>query len=106
MLKMTEQTIKTAPWQDGGRFIAELRENAQLTAAELAEQIAAPSVQWVEEVELGLRPVPSSMYRAYARHLGIPARDFAVHCLEHYDRHAHDALFGDREAVVVTRKAA
>lgn len=82
------------PWSNGGVWMRSLRQNAQITAQELAEQVSAPSLAWVLEVEAGLRPVPSSMYKAYAEHLGVPVSDFAAECLRYYDRKAYEALFG------------
>ena len=83
-----------APWVSGGAWLRGLRDSAEITAHELAEQVGAPSVVWLLEVEAGLRPVPSSMYKAYAKHVGVAVSDFAATCLRHYDRKAYDALFG------------
>ncbi len=86
--------VTATPWGAGGAWMRSLRVKAEITAVELAEQVSAPSLAWVLEVEAGLRPVPSSMYKAYARHLGVVTSEFAATCLRHYDRKAFDALFG------------
>lgn len=86
------------PWGAGGEWMRSLRLNAEITPAELAEQVSAPSVAWVLEVEAGLRPVPSSMYKTYAQQLGVATNEFAATCLRHYDRKAYEALFGAEEA--------
>ncbi|MDJ0684709.1 MAG: hypothetical protein QNJ84_08415 [Alphaproteobacteria bacterium] len=83
-----------APWGRGGAWISHLRRSSEITLRECAEQIGAPSVRWAEDVEAGLRPVPSSMYAAYAKVFGLDLRDFAATCLRHYDRKAFEALFG------------
>lgn len=86
-----------APWAAGGAWLRALRDRAEITAGELAEQVGAPSVVWLLEVEAGLRPVPSSMYQSYAKHLGVVVSEFAATCLRHYDRKAYEALFGAEE---------
>lgn len=86
-----------APWAAGGVWLRSLRDRSEITARELAEQVGAPSVVWLLEVEAGLRPVPSSMYQTYAKHVGVAVSDFAATCLRHYDRKAYDALFGAEE---------
>ena len=88
------KSLTLTPWGTGGDWIRTLRRNAQITAAEFAEQVSAPSLAWVLEVEAGLRPVPSSMYKGYAKHLGVMTSEFAATCLRHYDRKAYEALFG------------
>ena len=98
MTKHNEKNMTTlAPWAAGGVWLRSLRDRAEITARELAEQVGAPSVVWLLEVEAGLRPVPSSMYKGYAKHLGVVVSDFAANCLRHYDRKAYDALFGSEE---------
>lgn len=87
-----------APWAAGGAWLRSLRDRAEITAGELAEQVGAPSVGWLLEVEAGLRPVPSSMYQSYASHLGVVVSEFAATCLRHYDRKAYEALFGAVES--------
>lgn len=93
----TPNTTTLAPWAAGGAWLRSLRDRSEITARELAEQVGAPSVVWLLEVEAGLRPVPSSMYRSYAKHVGVIVSEFAATCLRHYDRKAFDALFGGQE---------
>ena len=98
MTKQNElNTTTLAPWAAGGVWLRSLRDRSEITARELAEQVGAPSVVWLLEVEAGLRPVPSSMYHDYAKHVGVAVSVFAATCLRHYDRKAYDALFGAEE---------
>lgn len=90
---MTTHEMKS-PWQAGGEWIAEMRAAQQITAAELAEQVGAPSARWIEELEAGRRPVPSVFYRAFARQFGWTAHDFAARSLGYFDPAAYSALFG------------
>ncbi len=101
----SEATVAQTPWAVGGTWLRDLRETAEITGAELAEQVAAPSRLWVEEVEAGLRPVPSSLYRAYAVQFGVPVAEFAAECLRHYDHNAYNALFGDQPAQQLSHAA-
>lgn len=104
---MTTQMMETrSPWTEGGRWIESLRRGQMLTAAELAEQVGAPSARWIEEVEAGRRPVPSSVYRAFARQFDMTPAAFAAGCLKFYDPKAHEALFGAAKPVLTEVRAA
>lgn len=85
---------KHGPWAEGGAWMEALRRGQRITQAELAEQVGAPSAAWIAEIEAGRRPVPSALYRAFARQFGLEAGAFAARCLAHYDPKAHEALFG------------
>ena len=90
---MTTFEMKS-PWQAGGEWITALRTAQQITAAELAEQVGAPSARWIEELEAGRRAVPSVFYGAFARQFGWSAHDFAARSLGYFDPAAYSALFG------------
>lgn len=83
----------SSPWVAGGQWVRGLRRTSEITMAELAEQVGAPGEAWIEQVEAGMRPVPSSLYRAFAETLGQPVPAFAKTCLKHYDPKAYEALF-------------
>lgn len=101
---MVEMAV-VSPWVEGGRWMRALREEAQITLKELAEQVGAPSGAWMEQLEAGMRPVPSSFYVEFARVFGMKARDFAARCLKHYDVKAYEALFLADTAQVVEMQA-
>ncbi len=82
-------------WRTGGARIRSLREGWEITQLELAEQIDAPSVNWVEEVESGKRPINSAFYKSFAKCFRLSAQEFARDCLKHYDPKAYEALFGE-----------
>lgn len=100
MINVIELSGSEAPWAAGGAWLAEQRVKAELTRLELAEQASAPSLRWLEEVEEGLRPIPSSMYAPMAAHLGVETKSFAAECLRFYDFAAFDALFGGEDAAL------
>ena len=71
-------------WKYGGTWLKEQRLAAEITEWELAEQIGAPSVAYVAEIESGRRAGPATMLAAYARTFGLPAAAFAARCLKFY----------------------
>lgn len=99
----------SSPWIAGGQWVRGLRRKSEITMAELAEQVGAPGEAWIEQLEAGMRPVPSSMYRTFAETLNQPVAEFARTCLKHYDPKAHEALFpeaaGTRDARTGARAA-
>ncbi|MEQ8602427.1 MAG: hypothetical protein RIB45_03840 [Marivibrio sp.] len=104
---MTTDMMETrSPWIDGGRWLTGLRRDQMLTPAELAEQVGAPSARWIEEVEAGRRPIPSSLYLSFARQFAMSAPDFAALCLKFYDPKAHEALFGPATPALAEVRAA
>jgi transcriptional regulator with XRE-family HTH domain len=100
----TQDAVKN-PWHDGGQWIKSLRMGAEVTLAEAAEQVGAPSGEWLAQVEAGMRPVPSSLYSAFAALFGMKVRDFAARCLSHYDLKAYEALFQSDRAEIVPMQA-
>ena len=98
-------TANVSPWIEGGRWMQAQRMKAEITLAELAEQIGAPSAAWMEQLEAGKRPVPSSFYLGFAKVFGMKARDFAANCLKFYDSKAYEALFLAESAQVVEIQA-
>lgn len=105
-MKNTTEKDARGPWAKGGDWLTDLRRARQITPAELAEQAGAPSARWIEEIEAGRRPVPSVLYGAFARELGLEAPAFAAGCLKFYDPKAYEALFGAATAEVVPFEAA
>ncbi|MBP5856460.1 helix-turn-helix transcriptional regulator [Marivibrio halodurans] len=93
MMTMMHET--KSPWHLGGEWIAGLRAAQQITQAELAEQVGAPSTLWIEELEAGRHPVPSVYFQAFAKQFGWAEHDFAARCLSYFDPTAYRALFGE-----------
>ncbi len=82
-------------WRAGGKRILALRNESEITQLELAEQIDAPTLSWLQEVEAGERPISSAYYKNFARSLNLSTDEFARGCLMHYDPKAYEALFGE-----------
>lgn len=59
-----------------GKSIKDLREEFKITKRELAEQIGAPSVTVVEEIESGARAIPAQFVKGFVRTFGATAQDF------------------------------
>ena len=91
---------RSRAWREAGSWLQGLRQASQITMAELAEQVGAPSAAWIDEIETGQRAVPSRFYRSYARALSQDVAAFAADCLGYYDPHAYEALFGRGTAVL------
>lgn len=85
-------------WRAGGEWISGLRQKNQITKGELVEQAGLPSIDWLEELEKGSRPVTSRYFKGLARSFSTPSRDFARDSLMYYDVKAYEALFGDLPA--------
>lgn len=64
-------------WVKAGEWLKSLREEWLLTRAELAEQVGAPSVNWMGEVEEGQRAVAADLFKGFARSFNMSVQDFA-----------------------------
>ena len=71
-------------WKDAGAWLRDLRIAAEITERELAEQVGAPAVYWIEEIEAGRRAMPVAFYMGYARAFGVPVGAFAARCVDAY----------------------
>jgi len=73
-------------WIQAGTWLKQCRLAAEITEAELAEQVGAPEPSWIKEIEAGTRSVPVSFHTGYARAFAMPVRAFAARCAESYGR--------------------
>ena len=80
-------------WKANGAWLRDMRLAAEVTEREIAEQVGAPAVYWIEEIEAGRRAVPVSFYAGFARTFGVPAGAFAARCATAYG--ADDNLIGE-----------
>jgi transcriptional regulator with XRE-family HTH domain len=76
-----------------GAWLSALRKSAEITAAELAEQVGV-GVDLIEACENGAEKVPAALYRDFARALVVDFRNFAKSCLMYDNPCAYEALFG------------
>ncbi|WP_259782947.1 helix-turn-helix domain-containing protein [Aestuariispira ectoiniformans] len=64
-------------WAKAGEWLKGLREEWLLTRAELAEQVGAPSVNWLGEIEEGERALATDLFKGFARSFNMSVQDFA-----------------------------
>jgi transcriptional regulator with XRE-family HTH domain len=77
-----------------GEWLSRLRRSAEITAAELAEQVGVDA-DLIAAIETGRTPVPAALYKDLARIFGVASRDFAKACLMYSNPSAFEAIFGD-----------
>ena len=77
-----------------GKWFYGLRQAAEITRQELAEQVDA-DIDLINGIEQGSAEVPAALYPDFAAVFGITARDFAKACLMYENPSAYEALFGD-----------
>jgi transcriptional regulator with XRE-family HTH domain len=76
-----------------GKWFQGLREAAQVTPHELAEQVDA-DIELIRSIEHGGAEVPAALYPDFAAVFGVSARDFAKTCLMYENPSAYEVLFG------------
>ena len=76
-----------------GKWFQGLRQAAQVTRHELAEQVDA-DLELIRAIEKGDAEVPAALYPDFAAVFGISARDFAKTCLMYENPSAYEVLFG------------
>lgn len=80
-----------------GAWLLDLRSAAEITAAELAEQVGVDAAD-IAAIETGQMAVPPALYEDFAQTLGVVPQDFAKTCLMYNSPSAYEALFGDLPA--------
>jgi len=76
-----------------GKWFHGLREAAQVTRRELAEQVDV-EIELIDAIERGTAKVPAALYPDFALVFGIEAQDFAKTCLMYENPSAYEVLFG------------
>lgn len=77
-----------------GAWLLGLRSAAEITVAELAEQVGIDADE-MAAIETGQRPVPAALFQEFARIFDVDLQDFAKTCLMYDSPSAYEALFGD-----------
>ena len=76
-----------------GKWFHGLRQAAQITRDELAEQVDI-EIELIDAIERGTAKVPAALYPDFASVFGIEAQDFAKTCLMYENPSAYEVLFG------------
>ena len=80
-----------------GAWLVDLRRSAEITAAEIAEQVGLDPAD-MAEIEAGRAPVPPALYEDFANIFRVESQEFAKTCLMYSSPSAYEALFGDLPA--------
>jgi transcriptional regulator with XRE-family HTH domain len=76
-----------------GKWFHGLRQAAQITRDELAEQVDI-EIELIDAIERGTAKVPAALYPDFASVFGIEAQNFAKTCLMYENPSAYEVLFG------------
>jgi transcriptional regulator with XRE-family HTH domain len=82
-----------------GKWFRSLRQSAQVTVIELAEQVGVDTDE-VGAYEHGVEAVPAALYPDFAAVFGVSVQDFAKSCLMFGNPSAYEALFGSLPEVL------
>jgi len=84
--------------REGGAWLREMREKANLSQRELATAVGADYYSFVSQLEAGKGRVPITQVELWAKALGVPRSVFAKGVLRYYDPITYDMLFEDGAA--------
>jgi transcriptional regulator with XRE-family HTH domain len=84
--------------REGGRWLKEKREQANLSQRQLAAKVGAEYYTLISQLETGRGRVASDQYLVWAEALGIPHEEFVRAMLRFYDPVTYDILFSDHTA--------
>lgn len=77
-----------------GAWVLDLRCAAEVTSAELAEQVGIDADE-MTAIETGRCAVPAALYQEFAQIFNVDLQGFAKTCLMYDSPSAYEALFGD-----------
>ncbi len=83
---------------EGGRWLKEKREQANLSQRQLAAKVGAEYYTLISQLETGRGRVASDQYMVWAGALGVPREEFVRAMLYFYDPVTYDILFGEPTA--------
>ena len=84
--------------REGGRWLKEKREQANLSQRQLAGKVGAEYYTLISQLETGRGRVASDQYLVWAEALGVPHEEFVRAMLRFYDPVTYDILFSDYTA--------
>jgi transcriptional regulator with XRE-family HTH domain len=79
--------------RDGGQWLKRLREEQGLSQRGLAEKVGVEYYTFISQVESGRGRIPPDRYRAWAKALSVPTREFAIKMMRYYDPVTYRILF-------------
>ena len=81
--------------RDGGKWLKEKREQANLSQRQLAAKVGAEYYTLISQLETGRGKVASDQYLIWAEALNIAPQEFAHAMMRFYDPVTYDILFSD-----------
>jgi transcriptional regulator with XRE-family HTH domain len=76
-----------------GHWLKHLRESKGLSQRDLAEKVGVEYYTFISQVESGRGRIPPDRYRAWAKALGVPPREFVTRLMRYYDPVTYRILF-------------
>jgi transcriptional regulator with XRE-family HTH domain len=82
--------------RDGGKWLKEKREQANLSQRQLAAKVGAEYYTLISQLETGRGRIPSDQYLLWAEALDVPAHEFVLAMMRFYDPVTYEILFRER----------
>ena len=79
--------------RDAGQWLKRLREEQSLSQRDLAEKVGVEYYTFISQVEFGRGRIPPDRYRAWAKALSVPTREFVIKLMRYYDPVTYRILF-------------
>jgi transcriptional regulator with XRE-family HTH domain len=79
--------------RDAGQWLKRLRERQGLSQRDLAEKVGVEYYTFISQVESGRGRIPPDRYRAWAKALSVPTREFVIKLMRYYDPVTYRILF-------------
>jgi transcriptional regulator with XRE-family HTH domain len=82
--------------REGGRWLKELREKANLSQRDLAQLVETEYYTFISQLENGRGRIPPDRYYAWAGALKVEPREFVRNLMRYYDPVTYEILFGEK----------
>jgi transcriptional regulator with XRE-family HTH domain len=79
--------------RDAGQWLKRLREEQSLSQRDLAEKVGVEYYTFISQVKSGRGRIPPDRYRAWAKALSVPTREFVIKLMRYYDPVTYRILF-------------
>jgi transcriptional regulator with XRE-family HTH domain len=90
--KLSDEEV-TELRRDAGQWLKQLRETQGLSQRDLAEKVDVEYYTFISQVESGRGRIPPDRYRAWAKALNVPPREFVITLMRYYDPVTYRILF-------------
>jgi DNA-binding XRE family transcriptional regulator len=97
LVNMKRRSSSKLRWKDGGRWLRQLRLNADLSQAELAKQLGLKRYSYVSQIETGVSRLPLDRVELWAQKLKAEPSQFAEQVISFYEPTLHRLLRGQKD---------